>query len=115
MHTAEPPVSVISHIEVEIAIVKLKKYSSPGSDQILTELIQGAAETLVSMIHRLTNSISDKKELVDEWKESISVPIHKKGASEIKDIASLSCRICVAAFTLSLDTFYTWRCLPDPV
>jgi hypothetical protein len=29
-----------SPFEVEIAIVKLKKYKSPGSDQILAELIQ---------------------------------------------------------------------------
>jgi hypothetical protein len=34
VHMAESLVSGPSHLEVEIAIVKLKKYKSPGSDQI---------------------------------------------------------------------------------
>jgi hypothetical protein len=33
----------------------------------------------VSVIHKLTNSIWNKKDLPDQWKESIIVPIHKKG------------------------------------
>jgi hypothetical protein len=32
VHTAEPLVTVSSSLEVEIAIAKLKKYKSPGSD-----------------------------------------------------------------------------------
>jgi hypothetical protein len=32
IHTAEPLVPGPSHLEVEIAIAKLKKYKSPGSD-----------------------------------------------------------------------------------
>jgi hypothetical protein len=56
----------------------LKKYKSPGSDQILTELIQAGAETLLSMIHKVMTSIWNKEELHDQWKESIIVPIHKK-------------------------------------
>jgi hypothetical protein len=40
VHMAEPSVPGPSHLEVEIAIVKLKKYKSPGSDQIPAELIQ---------------------------------------------------------------------------
>jgi hypothetical protein len=40
---------------VEIAIAKLKKYKSPGSDQILAELIQAGGEILLSAIHKLTN------------------------------------------------------------
>jgi hypothetical protein len=31
----------------------------------------------VSVIHKLINSIWDKAELPDQWKESIIVPIHK--------------------------------------
>jgi hypothetical protein len=40
VHMAEPLVPGPSHLEVEIAIAKLKKYKSPGSDHILAELIQ---------------------------------------------------------------------------
>jgi hypothetical protein len=33
----------------------------------------------VSVIHKLINSIWNKEELPDQWKESIIVPVHKKG------------------------------------
>jgi hypothetical protein len=64
---------------VEIAIAKLKKYKSPGSDQTLAELILAGGEILLSAVHKLINSVWNKKELPDQWKESIIVPIHKKG------------------------------------
>jgi hypothetical protein len=56
MHTAELLVPDPSP-EVEIPIAKLKRYKSPGSDQILAELIQAGGETLPSEIHKLINSI----------------------------------------------------------
>jgi hypothetical protein len=66
-------------LEVEIAIAKFKKYKTPGSDQIPAESIQAGGEILLSAIHKLINSVWNKKELPDHWKESIIVPIHKKG------------------------------------
>jgi hypothetical protein len=65
VHNVSDDVTVL---EVEIAIAKLKKYKSPSSDQILAELI-----------HKLINSVSNKEELPDQWKESIIVPVLKKG------------------------------------
>jgi hypothetical protein len=64
---------------VEIAIAKLKKYKSPGSDQIPAELIQEGGETLQSAIHKLINSVWNKGKLPDQWKDSIIVSVHKKG------------------------------------
>jgi hypothetical protein len=60
VHTTEPLVPGPSGLEVEIAIANFKKHKSPG-------------------IHKLINSVWDKEELPDQWKESIIVPIHKKG------------------------------------
>jgi hypothetical protein len=57
----------------------LKKYKSPGSDQIPAELIQAGGEMLLSEIHKLINSVWNKEELPDQWKESVIVPVHKKG------------------------------------
>jgi hypothetical protein len=57
----------------------LKKYKSPGSDQIPAELIQAGSGTLLFAIHELISSIWNKEELPDQWKESITVPAHKKG------------------------------------
>jgi hypothetical protein len=76
---AEPLVCGPSHLEVETAIAKLKKYKSPGSDQILAELIQVGGEILLSVIHKLINAVWNKEEFPYHWKESIIVPVHKEG------------------------------------
>jgi hypothetical protein len=78
IHTAEPLVPEPGLVEVEIAIGKLKSYICPGTDQILAELIKAGGETY-SEIHRLICSIWNKEELPQQWKESIIVPIYKKG------------------------------------
>jgi hypothetical protein len=57
----------------------LKRYKSSGSDQIPAELLQAGGEMLLSAIHKLINSIWNKEEFPDHWKESIIVPINKKG------------------------------------
>jgi hypothetical protein len=79
IHTTEPLVPEPSLVEVEIAIGKLKSYKSPGTDNIPAELIKAGGETLYSEIHRLICSIWNKEELPRQWKESITVPIYKKG------------------------------------
>jgi hypothetical protein len=79
IHKAELLLSDPSTFEFEIAIENLKRYKSPGSDQISAELIQAGAEILRSEIRKLINSIWNKKELTNQWKESIIIPIYKKG------------------------------------
>jgi hypothetical protein len=78
VHMAEPLIQEPSHVKVEVAIGKLKSYKSPGTDQILTELFKAGGETY-SEIHRLICSIWNKEELPQQWKESVIVPIYKKG------------------------------------
>jgi hypothetical protein len=60
--------------EAEIAFAKLKRYKSP-TDQIAAKLIQTGGETLRSEIRKLINSIWNKEEWPQQWKESITVPI----------------------------------------
>jgi hypothetical protein len=57
----------------------LKKYKLTGSDQIPAEMIPAGCETLWSEIHKLKNSIWSQEESFDQWKEFITVPIHKNG------------------------------------
>jgi hypothetical protein len=70
----EPLIPGLICLEVEIVIVNLKKYKSPGSDQILAELIQARGKVSLSVIHKLVNYVWNKEEV---RKESIIVPIHK--------------------------------------
>jgi len=42
-------------------------------------LTEAGSRTICSEIHKLINSIWNKEELPDEWKESITVTIFKKG------------------------------------
>jgi hypothetical protein len=66
IHTGEPLVLEPGPSEVELAIANLRKYKSPGSDQIPAELIKAGGETLQSEIHKLINSIWSKEELLDQ-------------------------------------------------
>jgi len=66
-------------VEVELAIDKLKSHKSPGTDQIPAELIKAGGRKICLEIHKLITSIWKKEKLPEEWKESIIVPIYKKG------------------------------------
>jgi hypothetical protein len=79
IHTAEPLVPEPSALEVELTIEKLKSHKSPGIDQIPSELIKARGRTICYAIHKLVIAKSNKEELPEEWKESVIVPIHKKG------------------------------------
>ena len=60
-------------------LLKIKIHKSPGTDQIPAELIQAGGRTICYEIHKLIISSWNKEELPQEWKESINVPIYKKG------------------------------------
>jgi hypothetical protein len=79
MHTAEPFVPEPSASEVEAAIGKLKRYTSPGIDQIAAKLIQVAGETLRSEIHKIMKLIWNKEKLPRQWKGSTVVFVHRNG------------------------------------
>jgi hypothetical protein len=68
--------------EVNNAIVKLKRYKSPSSDQISAELIQARSETLGSDIYKLNNRIWNTEELSAQWKGPIIVLIYKEGKTD---------------------------------
>jgi len=74
MHTAEPLVP-----EIELAISKLKSHKSQHIDQIPAKLIKAGGITICLEIHKLISSIWKKEKLPEEWKDSIIIPIHKKG------------------------------------
>jgi hypothetical protein len=77
-------VSDVRHIqssafEIKLATKKLKHHKSPCIDQITAGIIKAGGRTIHNKIHKLIISVWNKKELPEEWKVSIIVPIHKKG------------------------------------
>jgi hypothetical protein len=62
IHTAEPLAHEPRTPEVEIANANLKRYKSPGTDQIPAELIQAGGEKLNFENHKLINSTLNKEE-----------------------------------------------------
>jgi hypothetical protein len=68
IRTVEPLVPDPSPFEVETVIEKLKRFKSPGSNQIPAELIQAGGEILRSKIHKLINYIWRRKNcLISGW------------------------------------------------
>ena len=65
--------------EFEMATEKRKRHKLPGMDQIAAGLIKVGGKTIHFEIHKHINSTPKQEELREEWKESIVVPIHKKG------------------------------------
>ena len=64
---------------VEMAVEKPKRHKSPDTDQNPTERIKAGGRTIRSEIHKLINSVWNREELPEEWKDSIIVPIYEKG------------------------------------
>jgi hypothetical protein len=78
-HTADLRVLKLSNFEVETSAEKLKRYMSPGTDQIPTEVVQVGGETLHSKMHNFINTIWNMEEICQQQKESVSIPIYRKG------------------------------------
>jgi len=79
IHTTEPLLPEPSTSDVELAIEKLKSQKSPGIDRVPAELIKERGRIIRYEIHKHIIAILKKEELPEEWKESIIVPIYKKG------------------------------------
>jgi hypothetical protein len=60
IHTPEPFGPESSASEFDVAIGKLKRYKSPGANQIPAEIIQTGEETLRSETHKLIKLMWNK-------------------------------------------------------
>ena len=79
IYTAEPLLPEPSAFEVDLAIEKLRSQKSPGIDQISAELIKAVGGKFRSEIHKIINSVWNKEEMSEEWKELIFVSIYTEG------------------------------------
>jgi hypothetical protein len=79
IHTAEPLVPEPTAFEVEVATKHTHTHKSPDTDQTPAELIKATGRTIYYEIHKLIIFIWNKEKLSEKWKESIIIPIYKKG------------------------------------
>ena len=63
--------------------MKEKTYKSPVIDQIPAELIKTVGRTVHSAIQKLINSIWNKKDLPEQWMESIILITQNKGEKQM--------------------------------
>jgi hypothetical protein len=120
--TAELLVPKPSALEVELAIEKLKSHKSPGIDHIPAELIKAGGGTICCVIQTLIISIWNKEELPGEWKESLIVPIWKKGdktdCNNYRGISLLPATYKILSnillSRLTLQRRSTFKCRPSP-
>jgi hypothetical protein len=81
IHTAEVLVPEPSAFGVEMAIEKLKR----------DILIKTGCRKIRYEVHKLIISVRNKEELPEEWKESVILPIYKKGdTAECGDCTGIS-------------------------
>jgi hypothetical protein len=76
---AEPLVPDSSAFEVELVIEKLKGHKLESIDQIPGKWITAGRRKIRFEVHKINSLIWHKEELPEQWKESIIVPIYKKG------------------------------------
>jgi len=76
----------INEVEVELTIDDVKKtmrnlknYKLAGTDGIHPELIKYGGNKLLNRIYELVRQIWEEERTPEEWKETIIVPIYKKG------------------------------------
>jgi hypothetical protein len=69
IHTAQPLVPEPIAFEVVMGIGKLKRHKSPGIDQLPGAMNKGGGRKIRSEKHKLINSILNKEEFSEKWKE----------------------------------------------
>lgn len=77
VHSEELP--DINEDEIKKAITKLANGRSPGSDEIIAEMIKQGGDVLVKKLKILFNMCLGRNEIPKEWDDAIIILIYKKG------------------------------------
>jgi len=68
-----------SDFEFAMSTVKLGRHKSLDIDKIPAKLIYAVGRTIRSQIHKLLHSVWNKKELPEQWKQSVTLSVYRKG------------------------------------
>jgi uncharacterized protein YqeY len=75
----EDEVDELTTVDVKKAIRNLKNNKVAGTDGIHLELIKYGGDKLLNRMYELVRHIWEEERIPEEWKETIIVPIHKRG------------------------------------
>lgn len=70
----------ITKEKLKSIILKLKNRKAPETDHITNEMLKYGGDELLKELHFLYNKILTRKEISNQWRESTTIPIFKKGA-----------------------------------
>ena len=85
--TSEPPdimTSLLTEQELSMAISKLKKHKSPGSDGITNEMIMNLGTPARKKLLEIFNISWESGEVPQVWRKAIMIPILKPGKDKTK-------------------------------
>ena len=83
MHTAEPQVLKPNVFEGEMAVEKLKRFKSPGIDQIPSEFIKAGVRHITLRSIKLLIHFGIRRKCLRSGRSQISVPIYKKVIKQV--------------------------------
>jgi hypothetical protein len=66
--------------ELKRAVKRPKSNKSPGNDGVTGEVIKHGRDTLIKELHRICDAIWRDGQAAEEWKKSILIVLHKRGA-----------------------------------
>lgn len=104
--------SIITEEEVESAIKRLQRHKAPGPDRMNNIFYKDRPELLVPTLTRVYNEILQGQSIPDTFKQSIIVPLRKKGdsdsAMDYRPISLLSSayKIMAKNFTQRMQKFW---------
>ena len=75
----------VTREEVKKAMSKLKNGKAAGSDEIVAELVKNGGEAMVDWLWELLREVWRTKQIPQEWKNAILIPLHKKKDRKVCD------------------------------
>ena len=79
----EEPEPDITMAEVEWAVRKMKMGKAVGIDEVAIEMIKAAGPVGLQWTYRLLRSVWREKNVPEDWKKGIIMPVFKKGDRKV--------------------------------
>lgn len=105
--------------EVRAAIHKLKSAKAAGDDAITAEALKFIGEEGVAIIHKICQNIWETGIWPDDWRMSVFIPLHKKGATNVYDnyrllaLISHASKIMLYILQTRLQHHISWQISPE--